>query len=63
MAQVMLLCYSAVCSHAATEGYGQHAEALGGKQAALAAKITIIGQTFCRSHTPALPLSSLPLTW
>ncbi|GME34560.1 hypothetical protein GTA08_BOTSDO12163 [Neofusicoccum parvum] len=44
---VMLLCYSAVCSHAATEGYGQHAEALGGKQAALAAKITIIGQTFC----------------
>ncbi|KAH7062243.1 hypothetical protein B0J12DRAFT_735803 [Macrophomina phaseolina] len=44
---VMLLCYSAICSHAATEGYGQHAADLGVEQAALAAKITIIGQTFC----------------
>ncbi|OMP84046.1 hypothetical protein BK809_0001430 [Diplodia seriata] len=44
---VMLLLYSAICSYAATEGYGRHAEALGGEQAAVAAKITIIGQTFC----------------
>ncbi|EKG09387.1 hypothetical protein MPH_13586 [Macrophomina phaseolina MS6] len=43
----MLLCYSAVCSHAATKGYGQHTADIGIKQAALAAKITIIGQTFC----------------
>lgn len=59
MVQVMLLCYSAVCSHAATEGYGQHAADLGGKQAALAAKITIIGQTFCEFQSSARPLSSL----
>ncbi|KAH7013999.1 hypothetical protein B0J12DRAFT_714789 [Macrophomina phaseolina] len=55
---VMLLCYSAVCSHAATKGYGQHTADLGIKQAALAAKITIIGQTFCRFDDLPFPFSA-----